>query len=44
MEAIMSDLAAELLFLEQELQVPSFSNDDALMLGLCAVEWIKESG
>ncbi len=40
----MSDLASELLCLEQELQVPSFSNEDALLLGLCAAEWIRESG
>ena len=33
----------ELLSLEEELQVPSFSNEDALELGLCAVEWIREA-
>ncbi len=36
--------AQALLQLEQELQVPSFSNADALQLGLCAVEWIHEAG
>jgi len=40
----MSTLAEELLQLEKELQVPSFSNDDALALGLAAVEWIREAG
>ena len=40
----MLTLDQELLLLEKELQVPSFSNDDALALGLCGVEWIREAG
>lgn len=40
----MSTLADELLKLEKELEVPSFSNEDALTLGLCAAEWIREAG
>ncbi|MBQ6322866.1 MAG: heme-binding protein [Lachnospiraceae bacterium] len=41
---MMKPLEQELLLLEEDLQVPSFSNDDALVLGLCAVDWIRESG
>ena len=40
----MNTLSQNLLSLEKELKVPSFSNDDALVLGLCAVEWIREAG
>lgn len=42
----MSELNLEkpLLELEEELLVPSFSNEDALELGLCAVEWVREAG
>ena len=40
----MNELEKQLLELEKELQVSSFSNEDALDLGLCAVEWIKEAG
>lgn len=29
--------------LEKELRIPSFSNEDALELGLCAVEWVREA-
>lgn len=39
-----SEQLKALLQLEDELQVPSFSNEDALVLGLCAVEWAKEAG
>nr|WP_325184316.1 heme-binding protein [uncultured Oscillibacter sp.] len=38
------NLEKALLELEEELRVPSFSNEDALELGLCAVEWIRETG
>lgn len=40
----MGELEKQLLKLEEELQLPSFSNEDALELGLCAVEWIREAG
>jgi len=40
----MSGLDKELLALEEELRLPSFSNDDALALGLYAVEWVREAG
>ena len=40
----MSTLADELLALEEELQIPSFSNEDALKIGLAAADWIREAG
>ena len=39
----MSELEKQLLELEEELQLTSFSNKDALELGLCAIEWIEEA-
>ena len=39
----MPESLSSLLQLEEELQVSSFSNADALLLGLKAVEWIRES-
>lgn len=42
-EVYMDTSAQDLLLLEKELQVPSFSNNDALELGLCGVEWIREA-
>lgn len=39
----MSELEKQLLALEEELHLTSFSNKDALELGLCAVEWIEEA-
>lgn len=29
--------------LEKERRIPSFSNEDALGLGLCAAEWVREA-
>ena len=36
--------AQELLELEKELLVPSFSNEDALEIGLAAVEYVHRAG
>ena len=39
----MDNKAEELLALEQELQIPSLSNEDVLAIGLAAVEYINKT-